>query len=78
MDFDIDGIMRQVRGLASDKIHSVLLEAKHELGDEGHDIQIEDKSSISGTGDQMEVAGVTFASEDVKERFLAIVHQKLN
>jgi flagellar biosynthesis component FlhA len=77
MDFDIDGIMEKVTEIASEKILSVLHESKREMGAEGDGIQIEENSAMMGTGDNMSIAGVTCPSEEIKDKFLAIVQRNL-
>lgn len=77
MSFDTDGIMRKVKEVAHEKVLAVLHEAKREMGAEGHAIRINEKSSVVGAGDKTDIAGVTFPSEEVKGKFLAIVNRKL-
>jgi hypothetical protein len=77
VDFGIDEIMDKVREAANEKIIDVLHEAKREMGAEGRDIQIKERPSLVRRGDKYDLAGVTCPSEEIKEKFLGVVHRKL-
>jgi hypothetical protein len=76
-EFDIDGIMRDVTEAAAEQVHAVLEEAKRELGDEGREITIAQNTRFDRVGDKVDLAGVSFPSEEIKDKFLAIVDRKL-
>ena len=77
MGFDFAKVAEEMKKKAAEHFLKVLGDAKHEMGAEGKDIAIDRAAVMRQHGDNLNLGGISFPSEEIKDRFLEIVKRRM-